>query len=210
MRESSAHELSLKAIADFNEGRISDAVEKVYEIEGLISVLSQKKIRRFIARMLNVVAELRKKVARQDALLEKLSGEFVEMGYMSLQDDKNLDASMANFEKALDIYPENTNAELGVAKCLSVTGQYKKALKLLNKIIKRKPRLGYEALMLKGDILALENDYAGAALNYQAAAKVRPQDEEAIQRIIAIYEKAGLDDLADQWRGWLDNKNPEA
>ncbi len=205
LRETKARNLSSEAVVDFNNGDMGKAVEKAWEVEELTQAFSKRGVRRWLATKLNLINTLRDKIARQEELLRSLSDEFVEMGDVSLTDGLDIEPARANYEKALSLYSENERAEIGLAKCFIEEGKTKQACKKLDKIIKKKGESCYDASLLKGDIMAEEKDYSRAALNYQTAASQCPDKKEPIERLISISEKAGLHEIADQWRNLLNS-----
>jgi len=205
LNQAKATKLSQEAKDDFILGKFNDTVEKLWEIHSLIGALSNKSVRRLVSKFLEEIRILRRKVKSQDKILKELSKEFAEMGEITLSEADNIDAVQANFEKALKLDPDNIMADIGKAKCLAKKGSIKKACGTLDKIIRKRGKMYYEACMLKGDIQAGEGDLSQAALNYQAAAKNKPNKKEPILRLIELYENAGMDESADQWRKWLDD-----
>lgn len=204
LNQARSTELSREAKDDFTAGRYESAVEKVWEIHKLTGGLSKRSVRKLISKFLGGLRELRRKVEAQDKMLRELSKEFAEMGEITFLETDDLPAAQANFEKALKLDPTNASAVLGKAKCLAAAGNIKKAYAILDKIIAAKGKKYYEACILKGDIQAGQGDLSQAALNYQAAAKNKPREKEPILRLIKLYEDAGMEDTAGQWREWLD------
>ena len=206
LRETKARNLSSEAVVDFNNGDMGKAVEKAWEVEELTQAFSKRGVRRWLATKLNLINTLRDKIAGQEELLRSLSDEFVEMGDVSLTDGLDIEPKQGQImKKALSLYSENERAEIGLAKCFIEEGKTKQACKKLDKIIKKKGESCYDASLLKGDIMAEEKDYSRAALNYQTAASQCPQKKEPIERLISISEKAGLHEIADQWRNLLNS-----
>lgn len=205
LNKAKAHNLSLKAKKSFEECRMEDAVEEVWEVNNLTSALAVKSVRRLVSKSLNVIKALKDKIKKQDKMLRKLSSEFVELGEMTISDGKDYKSALLNFEKAIQLNPDNKDAEFGIAKCLLETGSEEEGCKILGKIMKTKGKHYYEACLLKGDYQAKRGDLGSAALNYQAAAKYRPYDRIPILRLIELYEKAGMEESADIWRGYLDD-----
>lgn len=204
INDAKARRLSLKAADDFEDEAFGDAVESLWDAHCLTGVLSKKSARRLISIMLGKIRRLREKAEKQERLLKSLSAEFTELGEMSLSVKGETEASLANFEKALKLDASNIKAELGIAKCLAKKEKVKEAYKILDKIIKRRGKCYFDACMLKGDMLEKEGNYSGAVLNFVAASKNSPHHREPVMRIIELYEKAGEDELADQWRSRLE------
>ena len=79
-------------------------------------------------------AEMKKK----DKILADLAKEYVEMGEECVKIG-NQQAAMANFEKAIRISPECVDAMIGKARLLLEEHQLRKALTVVNKVLKIQP-----------------------------------------------------------------------
>lgn len=204
LKEAEARELSKMAIVQYHDREYYKAVESVWKVNNLTDALSKTSVRRLISRFLSEINRLKNKLEEQEKTLDLLSDEFYEMGKMSMEDKSGCETAYADFEKALRINPCNEKAELGMAVSASRTGKRKEAYEILDRIIKRRGPLYYNACIAKGDMLAEDNDFSRASLNYQVAAKSDPENREPIERLIKLYDRAGLDIAADQWRERLD------
>lgn len=210
LKASRAASLSQEAKQSFSRGDMSDAVEKVWEVNTLTGSLAQKSVRRLISSSLSEVASLRRQLAENRKRFRELAREFTSMGEMCLDNPIQPEAALANFEKALSLDSTCPDATIGKAKALVELSRYKEADATLSSLSDRKNQAAYEALLLKGDIKVMTNDAAGAVLNYMSASKLRPRDPEPIERIIKAYEEAGMDDKADDFRDFLDELDEQS
>lgn len=111
-----------QAVAAFNEGRFDDflknfflAIHSRYDIE-------KPQAKRLIRRKLNIIntlkeenRQLRKELKERDLYLKKLSVEYVVLG-KECEKEHMTEAAIANYEKALNLYPENPEAKRRVKK----------------------------------------------------------------------------------------------
>ncbi len=205
MRDAEVERLSLKAKNAFEICDMVSVVEDMWQIHNLSGSLAKKGVRRLISKALGIVGELKKKIQKQDTQLQEASKELCRAAEIILKDSKKPNEAKKLYEKAIDIDNANSTAMMGVARILRNEDREEEAMKMLDKVIKLKDGNIVDASMMKGDILAKEGDLAGASLQYQNAAKKAKKNKEIpIKRLIKLYEEAGMEDVAEQWRLWLD------
>lgn len=208
MKRAEAARLSAVASEMFSKGDFPEAVETVWKINASTGALGRKGVRRLIARKLSVVASLREELEQKNGILKRFADEFVELGYITLNESSDPESAMRNFSKAAEIDPGNADAMLGMAECMDKTGKETEAIKLLDKIKKVDKETAYRVYMLKGSIYEKGEEMSKAALNYVAASKKKKDERLPIERLAELYEKAGLDDEAEQYRKMLRERFP--
>lgn len=174
---------------------------KIYNVLGNVAV--QRLIARRMARFNTYAATidgLQRVVDGQNETLRRLADEYASMGRQALEmghDDVKMAAAMANFDKALRIHPQNLDARVGKALLLQSLEEYEKARQLLSEALAIDGNC-YDAHMAMAMVQASLKDTPEAIKSYKRAAradKKRPEPHEALG---TIYEKIGLDDLADE------------
>lgn len=198
-------ELSRSSLREFKAGKYSEAIEQAWEIHSLSGIFAKMSVRRFLSRLLSEIKRFRKALEDKDKILLALSKEFMEMGDICLEEGKNPEAALKNFNKAFELDGTNDEAAYKCAVCYSEMGDLKKSKKIVDCLIKADSKMKYESLMLKGFINERENNMSSAILNFLAASDIRPGEEEPIVRVIQVYEKFGMDDLADEYREFLED-----
>lgn len=198
-------ELSRSSLREFKAGKYSEAIEQAWEIHSLSGIFAKMSVRRFLSRLLSEIKRFRKALEDKDKILLALSKEFMEMGDICLEEGKNPEAALKNFNKAFELDGTNDEAAYKCAVCYSEMGDLKKSKKIVDRLIKADSKMKYESLMLKGFINERENNMSSAILNFLAASDIRPGEEEPIVRVIQVYEKFGMDDLADEYREFLED-----
>lgn len=111
-----ADSLYADAAAAFNEGNFSDAVSVFAEASQLRQTWTAPRYRRLIAMKLHSlnqpnrrIKELESKIKEQQATLNRLADEYVQLGVLCLESGEKK-AAKANFTKALSLNPENKKA----------------------------------------------------------------------------------------------------
>ncbi|MDE6795679.1 MAG: helicase, partial [Muribaculaceae bacterium] len=205
MRDAAVERLSQKAKSAFESGEMLAAVEYLWEIHNLSGRLANKGVRRLIAKTLSVISRLRQKIQKQHIQLQEASNDICQAAEIILKDLKNPEEAKKLYKKAIDIDATNSTAMMALAQILRVTDNTENAIIMLDKVIKLRDSNIVEASIMKGDILAQEGDLAGAALQYQNAAKKAKKNKDVpIRRLIKLYEDADMEEVAEQWKLWLD------
>lgn len=204
LRRAEVKRLSLRAGDEFEDGEFSLLADTLWDIHSLDGCLGRESVRRLLGRRLSVITHLKAQLREKDARMRRLSDDFVRKGDAILSDGGDIDLAATYYESALSLDEHNERAELGTARCSLKRGGGKAAVRILDRIIRKEGECAYDARILKGDILRERKDLAGAALNYQAAAKLRSGNPLPILRLVESYEEAGMTETAEQWKEWLD------
>ena len=205
LRRAKASRLSKEAKEKFGERNFKDSIELLWEIHELTGGLSAESVRRFISGKLSIISQLESELKRQKEELKNLSKEFCEMAIASKED---IAMSKYYFSKAYSIDSENMSARIGIAECLIAEGNAKEALKILDEVVKKDKKSMFRCMMLKGMLLENENDLAGAVLSYTSAMKKDKNAKEPVLKIIDLYEEAGMEEEAQKYKEWLEEKFP--
>lgn len=205
IRDSKAASLSKAAVLLFNSGKYQEAIENIWQANTLSGSLSKPSVRRLISRFLTVITRLRQSMQQKEKLLGTMSKEFSEMGITLMADESQMDLAVRCFENALELDSRNMDAMLGMATAFRISGKQKKAIKILDTIIKSGNSYAFDANMMKGEINFETGNSSGAALNYMAAHKLNRQRKEPIEHLADLYEKTGMKDLGEEMRKWLDD-----
>lgn len=200
--------------------RCVDCFAQALEIH---NVINDPIAKRFIKLKFNKFRKLNNKIKvledvidTQNKQLLELAGEFTAMGDQSLglgtlaQEDEvpyggrkpRLDeiaikSALANYNKALRLSDGYVPAMLGKARLLDEIGETDQALEQLNRILAKNKNC-FDALMEVGKIYERQKDLPAAIKAFKRATKVSRTAIEPHIRLAGIYEKIGLDDLADE------------
>ena len=184
--------------------------------------LQNDAVKRLISRKLNVFKKQLKQIDRlqqviesQKKMLHSLALEYCSMGDQALEmdqsgvvgegstpyakrlDDISIKSALANYNKALRIVPDCVDAMIGKARLLMVLDQLDAAEQELKNAISIDMD-NYLAHLTMGTLMEAMHDMPMAIKSYKKAAKAdkkRPEPHECLQ---SIYERIGLDDLAEE------------
>lgn len=213
-----------QAVRALDQDRFAEAVDHFAEAMKLHNVVGEPYFKRFVTSKLNRFKRLKDSlkerddiIAKQDDTLRQLALEFTALGdnalnrgqlvsepemtysghsYSSL-DPITIKSAMANYDKALRIYPQCIEAMTGKAHLLVAVGEDKMAQDALRMALKINPKC-FDALMALAALRENHNDIAAAVKTLKRAARHHRKRPEPHEALAAIYEKVGLDDLADE------------
>ncbi|MBR5118111.1 MAG: AAA family ATPase [Muribaculaceae bacterium] len=167
-------------------------------------------------RLNNKIKVLEDVIDSQNKQLLELAKEFTAMGDQSMGlgslahedevpyggrkprlDEIAIKSALANYNKALRLSEGYVPAMLGKARLLDAIGETDQALDQLEKIL-AKNKNSFDALMEVGRISEKQRDLPSAIKAYKRATKASRTTVEPHLKLADIYEKIGLDDLADE------------
>ena len=222
MEQERANQLYRRAVHAFDHHEFEECVSCFTEAMKIKDTLQNDAVKRLISKKLNVfkrqlrtIERLQQVVDSQKKTLQTLALEYVSMGDQALDIDqggvagegsapygKRLDdiairSAMANYNKALRIVPECVPAMIGKARLLMTLDQLESAEEELNNALTL-DKNNYRALMTIAELREQQHDVPAAIKAYKKAAKADKKRPEPHDRLQAIYEKIGFDDLADE------------
>lgn len=222
MEQERANQLYRRAVHAFDHHEFEECVSCFTEAMKIKDTLQNDAVKRLISKKLNVfkrqlrtIERLQQVVDSQKKTLQTLALEYVSMGDQALDIDqggvagersapygKRLDdiairSAMANYNKALRIVPECVPAMIGKARLLMTLDQLESAEEELNNAVAL-DKNNYRALMTIAELREQQHDVPAAIKAYKKAAKADKKRPEPHDRLQAIYEKIGFDDLADE------------
>ena len=184
--------------------------------------LQNEAVKRLISRKLNTfkrqartIERLKQVIESQKKTLHSLALEYVSMGDQALAieesgvveegsvtygkplDDIAIRSALANYNKALRIMPECIDAMIGKARLLIAIDQLDGAEQELNKALEL-DKNNYRAHMAMGELMELNHDIPEAIKSFKRAAKTDKKQPQPHDRLAAIYERIGFDDLAEE------------
>jgi tetratricopeptide (TPR) repeat protein len=222
MEQERANQLYRRAVHAFDHQEFEDCVNYFAEAMKIKDQLQNAAVKRLISRKLNVFKKQVKEIARlkqvidsQKKTLHSLALEFASMGNQALAieesgvvgegsvpygkrlDDIAIRSALANFNKALRIMPECIEAMIGKARLMMAIDQPESAEQELMKALELE-KDNYQALITMGELMEQERDVPEAIKSYKKAAKADKKQPHPHERLEAIYEKIGMDDLAEE------------
>lgn len=222
MEQERANQLYRRAVHAFELHEFEECVKCFSEAMRIKDSLQDDAVKRLISRKLNVfkkqfktIERLQQVIDSQQKLLRELALEYCSMGDQALSldesgvvgeggvtygkrlDDIAIRSALANYNKALRIVPDCIEALIGKARLLMTLDQPDTAEEELKKALLL-DKDNYLALMTMGELMEVQKDLPKAIKSYKKAIKADKKRPEPHERLQAIYEKIGLDDLADE------------
>ena len=222
MEHERANQLYRRAVHAFEHQEFEDCVNYFAEAMKIKDQLQNESVKRLISRKLNVfkkqvneINRLKQVIDSQKKTLHSLALEYASLGDQALSIDesgvvgegsvtygKRLDdiairSALANYNKALRIMPECIEAMIGKSRLLMAIDQPESAEQELTKVLEL-DKNNYKALMVMGELMEHNRDIPEAIKSYKKASKADKSQPGPHDRLQAIYESIGFDDLAEK------------
>lgn len=221
MEQERANQLYRRAVHAFDNQEFDECINCLTAAMKIKDNIQDEAVKRLIVRKLNafkkqarIIERLQQVIESQKKTLQTLALEYASLGDQALDTDdsgvveegsvhygKRLDdiairSALANYDKALRIMPECTQAMIGKARLMMALDQLENAEGLLNNALDI-DKDSYPAHMLMGELMEKYRDVPEAIKAYKRAAKADKKRPEPHEALLAIYERIGLDDLAE-------------
>ena len=221
MEQERANQLYRRAIHAFDHHEYEDCVNYFADAMKIKDELQNEAVKRLISKKLNsfksqlrTIERLKEVIESQKKTLQSLALEYVAMGDQALAldesgvvgegsvpygkrlDDIAIRSALANYNKALRIMPDCIDAMIGKAALLMTLDQLESAEDELKKALELDKNC-YQAHMVMAELMEKMRDIPEAIKSYKKAAKADKKRPEPHERLQSIYEKIGLDDLAE-------------
>lgn len=203
-----ANALYTRSVLAFNAGDYSDAVDLFAEAMKLRNVIHAPLVRRFIKHKFqkikqldNKLAQMRQELDDKERTLRNLAMEYVDMGDQAQEtslDDIAIKSALANYNKALRINPLCLEAMQGKARLLLALGELDHAERQLRDALRLDKR-NFDTLMALAQVAQQQRDNAATIKAYKRVITHHKRRPEPYQALADLYEKLGLDDLADEF-----------
>lgn len=222
LEQEHARQLYRRAIHAFDNQEFEDCVNIFADALKTVDVMQNPAARRLISKKLNAfrkkeqtIQRLQQVIENQQKTLQGLALEYCSMGDQALSmqctvedggteygnrlDDIAIRSALANYDKALRIMPDCVEAIIGKAQLLATLDQAERAEELLNTAL-RFDKKNYRAMMALADLLADQGNIPAAIKRYKKAASCDKKSPEPHEKLHGIYERIGLDELANEER----------
>ncbi|MDL2213465.1 AAA family ATPase [Bacteroides sp. OttesenSCG-928-J23] len=176
------------------------AIHSRYDIE-------KPNAKRLIRRKLNVINKLhqennrlKQQMAEQQKSLEKFAYEYYRMGNESITQMHNVEAALANYNKALELCPTLVDAWIRKAITLLNDGNTQEAEVCFNTAVKIRPA-DFKPYFNRGKLRLIKNDVEGALADLDKATTYKPDHAGAHQLFGDALMRQGKEELAAiHWR----------
>lgn len=207
LKEAKADDAYTEAIAHFDKGDFKSflslffkAIHARYDIE---KPLFQRYIRsklQIINKLKRENKELKELLYNQTNSLKKYAEEYYLMGNQCITEAKDSKAAIANYNKAIELFPEYTDAWVRKGVTLYTDKDYEEAEICLNRAVKLNP-FEFKTVFNRGRLrLAIHND-EGALSDLDKATTYRPDHAKAQKLFGDVLYRVGKEDEAElHWR----------
>ncbi|MDE5857528.1 MAG: ATP-binding domain-containing protein, partial [Muribaculaceae bacterium] len=205
LTEAQADELYVKSARLWDKRQFMESADMFFQAMEGKNRINDRGVKRLIKQKLSVfealnnqIADLESRLSKANTTLRKLASEYVSLGLMGLQNHADMSPALLNFEKALQIDPENQDALRGKAQALVGIGENESALEVYIKLIKTDS--------------TNSDDYVGAADLYSSYGEIHDaldcllkahtidkSNPSICERLYDIYTSIGEESEADRY-----------
>jgi Tfp pilus assembly protein PilF len=191
-----------EAVKHFDEGNFEGFLDQFFKAIHSRYDIERPVIKRFIRKKLGIINHLkeenqllREKMYEQRKSLEKYAKEYYQMGNECITQAHDAHAAIANYDKAIELYPTYTDAWVRKGITLFNEKEYYEAEVCLNEAVRLSPML-FKAVYNRGKIrLALDN-IEGALGDLDRAISLKPEHPKAHELFGDALMKAGKEEEA--------------
>ena len=206
MKQSQADIQYAASVESFNKGDFATflthffkAIHSRYDIEKPV-------IQRFIRKKLSIINQLKEENLRlkeqmreQQKNLEKYAKEYYLMGNECITKAHDVRAAIANYDKAIELYPQYTDAWVRKGVTLFDDGRMEEARECLEKAVRIRPN-EFKAVYNRGKLRLHMGDNEGALADLDKATSLKPQHAAAHEWFADALERFGKEDEAELHR----------
>lgn len=202
LKDSQADIQYIEAVKAFDKGNFDIFLEQFFKAIHNRYDIEKPLIQRFMRRKLNIINQLhdsnealRNSIKLQNERLKKYADEYVLLGNECIVKAHDSHAAIANFNKALDLYPSHVEALIRKGVTYYDIDEIDEATDCFNKALLQEPN-NFKALYNRGK-LHLFNDNIEQAINdLDRATSLKPEHPGAHHFFGEALEKFGREDLA--------------
>lgn len=206
MKQAQADIQYAASVESFNKGDFATflthffkAIHSRYDIEKPV-------IQRFIRKKLSIINQLKEENLRlkeqmreQQKNLEKYAKEYYLMGNECITKAHDVRAAIANYDKAIELYPQHTDAWVRKGVTLFDDGRMEEARECLEKAVRIRPN-EFKAVYNRGKLRLHMGDNEGALADLDKATSLKPQHAAAHEWFADALERFGKEDEAELHR----------
>ncbi len=125
---------------------------------------------------------------------------FINLAFMQLYSDNDIEGALANFERAVEVAPSQSWLRERIALLFEVQGDRRKAIETLDSLVLERPD-DHGALVALGQTLRREGRFEEATRNFERANLLEPTYVDPILGLFEIALRRGDFDLAEDQLG---------
>lgn len=206
LQQAQADMLYAEAARLFDEGRFDVFLDTFFRAIHARYDIEKPAVKRLIRHKLGIINRLKAENRRcrddMEALRKRLEGyakEYCRMGNDCITLARDVQAALANYDKALDLCPTLVDAWVRKGVTLHDDGRYHDAAHCLNEAVRLSPRL-FKAVYNRGKNRLAMDDAEGAAADFDRATSLKPEHIRAHELYGDALSRSGkTDEAALQW-----------
>lgn len=205
LKEADADLSYIHTINDFNNGDFESFIENFFKAIHARYDIEKPLNKRYIRKKLNIINELRKErdvlketLQEQSNILKEYAKEYYLMGNECITKAKDVRSAIANFNKALKLYPGYLDAWIRKGVTLYDNKDYFEAEICFNQAVSLSP-VSFKAFYNRGKNRMSMKDYEGAVSDFDKAVGVKPEHIGALNYLGDAYAKLGNQTLASKY-----------
>lgn len=195
------------AVKAFDKGDFEEFLEHFFIAIHARYDIEKPNIKRFIRKKLGIInkllaenVSLKERMAEQKKNLQKYAREYYQMGNEAITQAHDVRAAVANYDKALELWPEMTDAWVRKGVTLLNNNNFEEAENCFNTAIRINP-VEFKAIYNRGKLRLKSNDIEGAIADFDKATTLKPDHAGAHEQFGDALLRSGKEDLAAvQWR----------
>lgn len=207
LKQAQADVQYVAAVRAFDRGDMEECLEQFFRAIHSRYDIEKPVPRRFIRRKLEVIntlreqnRQLKEQMRSQQEYLKKYAREYLLMGNECITQAHDARAALANYDKALELYPDYTDAWIRKGITLFNSKEWFDAENCFNTAIRISPA-NFKAFYNRGKLRLKTEETEGAIADLDKATSLKPEHAKAHELFGDALLKAGKEvEAAIQWR----------
>ena len=207
LKQAQADVQYVAAVRAFDRGDMEECLEQFFRAIHSRYDIEKPVPRRFIRRKLEVIntlreqnRQLKEQMRSQQEYLKKYAREYLLMGNECITQAHDARAALANYDKALELYPDYTDAWIRKGITLFNNKEWFDAENCFNTAIRMSPA-NFKAFYNRGKLRLKTEETEGAIADLDKATSLKPEHAKAHELFGDALLKAGKEvEAAIQWR----------
>ncbi len=203
LKQAQADVQYVAAVKHFDAGEFKEFLEEFFRAIHSRYDIEKPNIQRFIRHKLNVINRLKEENARlkqamstQQEELKQYADEYLQMGNECITHAHDELAALANYNKALRLYPRHTDAWVRKGVTLHNRHEYEEAIGCFNEAFRLSPAL-FKAVYNRGRSYLAMNCIEEAVADFDKATSLRPHHAKAHQLFGDALHVSGEEEKAE-------------
>lgn len=203
MKQAQADEEYVACVQAFNKGQFEQCLEHFFKAIHSRYDIEQPLQQRFIRRKLNIInrlkeenRQLKERMREKKKDVKKYAFEYYEMGNECITQAHNPAAALANYNKAIEMYPEYVDAWVRKGVTLFNENRMEEAAECLNQAVKLRPT-EFKAVYNRGKLRLYTGDTEGAIADLDKATSLKPKHAGSHEIFADALKKAGKESEAE-------------